>query len=116
KTSSPSQLVNAIRCAIRDEAVLPVTLLRQLRRTSLKVLDDQSNIDVTVTEEEQAILIEIDKGLTNKSISQKLHVSQRTIEHRLTLIFQKLNVTSRIKAVAKAKELGLIPDNKNLND
>ncbi|WP_369902176.1 response regulator [Bacillus manliponensis] len=115
KTSTAHQLINAIKCAIRDEAVLPITLLRQLRRTSLIIADNKSNVEVTINEEEQAILIEIDKGLTNRMISQKLHVSQRTIEHRMTTIFQKLSVNSRLKAVSKAKELGLIPDDSSIN-
>ncbi|QTL52731.1 MULTISPECIES: response regulator transcription factor [Priestia] len=115
KASSANGLINAVNGALNDEAVIPVTLLRQLRRTSLKIQGDQMNIDVTINEEEQTILIEIEKGSTNREISQKLHVSQRTIEHRLTSIFQKLNVNSRVQAVLKAKELGLIPSNKTIN-
>ncbi|MFL0498824.1 response regulator transcription factor [Priestia megaterium] len=108
KTSTAKGLVNAVNAALNNEAIIPVELLRQLRKSSLNVLNKNVNVNLSISDEEQTILIEIEKGATNKEIAQKLYVSQRTIEHRLTNIFQKLNVHSRLEAVSKAKELGII--------
>ncbi|WKA47817.1 LuxR C-terminal-related transcriptional regulator [Geobacillus zalihae] len=46
----------------------------------------------------------------NKDIAKKHHTSQRTIERRLSRIFTKLHVSSRVEAVEKAKQLGFIPE------
>nr|WP_231578591.1 hypothetical protein [Geobacillus kaustophilus] len=37
-------------------------------------------------------------------------MSQRSVEKHLSRIFNKLHVSSRIEAVEKAKQLGLIPE------
>jgi hypothetical protein len=38
------------------------------------------------------------------------NTSQRSIERHLSRIFTKLHVSSRVEAVEKAKQLGLIPE------
>ncbi len=49
----------------------------------------------------------IAEDLMNKEIADKLFLSLNTVKTRLKNIFLKLEVDSRTKAVAKAKELGL---------
>lgn len=49
------------------------------------------------------------KGKTNKELAEILNLSQRSVEYKLTDIFHKLKVSSRMEAVQKAKELWLIP-------
>lgn len=39
-------------------------------------------------------------GLTNKEISEKLFISEHTVKNHITRIFQKLNVTDRVQAIA----------------
>jgi LuxR family maltose regulon positive regulatory protein len=48
-------------------------------------------------------------GQTNKEIAQKLHLSLRTIKFHMTCILTKLGVENRLQAVARAKNLGMIP-------
>jgi two-component system competent response regulator ComA len=111
KTASPEQLITAIRCALREEAVIPLQLLKQLRRvdTSPITNDGLQNLGaISLTTKEQEILEGVSKGLTNKAIAIKLSMSQRTIEYNLTKIFSKLGVSSRTEALMKAKEFGLI--------
>lgn len=111
KTSSPDQLITAIRCACREEAVIPIQLLKQLKR----VIEVQSTNDgiqklktVTLTDIEQQILVGVSKGLTNTQIAKQLHVGQRTVEYHLTKVFSKFDVGSRTEAVTKAIEFGLL--------
>lgn len=111
KTASPEQLINAIRCALMEEAVIPLQLLKQLRRVDAgpSTKEGQQNLgDITLSSKEQQILNGISRGLTNKAIAIDLSMSQRTIEYNLTKIFSKLGVDSRTEALLKAKEFGLL--------
>ncbi|MCP3025508.1 response regulator transcription factor [Halobacillus sp. A5] len=110
KTASSEQLVNVIRCALRDEVVLPLHLFKQLRRSEASVSHQSENegINLSLNEKEQSILKEVASGLTNREIAQTLHMSQRSVEYTLTGIFNKLSVKSRTEALYKAQELGLV--------
>ncbi|WP_085509040.1 response regulator transcription factor [Thalassobacillus devorans] len=111
KTASKEELVTVIRCALRDEVVIPLHLFKQLRRTEAcpsNQIDSPVGTDISLNEKEQSILQEIAAGLTNREIAQKLHMSQRSVEYTLTGIFNKLNVRSRTEALLQAQELGLI--------
>jgi len=48
-------------------------------------------------------------GLSNKEIARQLCISLRTVKYHTTSIYTKLNVGSRTQAIARARELGLLP-------
>jgi two-component system competent response regulator ComA len=111
KTATQEQLITGIRCALREEVVIPLQLLKQLRRvnTGPSTSEGEEDLgDMTLSSKEQQILEEVAKGLTNKAIALNLSMSQRTIEHHLTKIFTKLGVSSRTEALLKAREYGLL--------
>jgi len=108
KTASREQLNNAIRCAIRGDAVLPISLLKQLRRQEFIGGREVSVHEVSITEREQQILHEVALGVSNKELAAQFNVSQRNVEYQLTKIFEKLKVRSRSEAIVEAKRLGLI--------
>jgi two-component system competent response regulator ComA len=94
---------------MRGEAVIPITLLKQLRRNEVKITRAEKAIEeVSINERDQDILQEVANGSSNKDIAAKLHMSQRTVEYNLTRIFEKLSVRSRSEAIVEAKRLGLI--------
>lgn len=112
KTATGEQIITAIRCALREEVVLPLSLLRQLKRgdTAISPVDELIPlVNIRLSEKEQAILKEVENGYTNKDIAIHLFMSQRTVEHHLTKIFSKLGVESRMEAVLKAKKHQLLP-------
>jgi len=109
KTSTREQLIQAIRCAARKEAIIPMRLLRQLRRQEIVVLGDTESDKTTITPEEEKLLRELAKGKSNKEISTTLMISQRSLEYSLTELFQKLHVGSRVEVIKKAKSLGILP-------
>lgn len=110
KTASSEQLITAIRCALRDEAVIPVHVLYQLYRCEVKEKMGEDEQPAVLGHSELELLLEVANGLCNKDIAKKHHTSQRTVERRLSRIFKKLHVSSRIEAVEKAEKLGLIPE------
>ncbi len=109
KTVSRDQLQHSLRCAMRGEAVIPIQLLKQLRRNEVTVPRSQLAAgDVSINERELRILQEVAAGISNKELASLLHVSQRNAEYQLTKIFDKLNVRSRSEAIREAQRLGLI--------
>lgn len=111
KTASTENLISAIRSALDGNAMMPAQLLRQL-----KLVDTQKNtmelmnqlIQYDLKKSELAVLKLVAAGKTNKEIAENLFVSLRTVEYRLTMIFKKLQVYSRIEAVQKIREIGLL--------
>jgi LuxR family maltose regulon positive regulatory protein len=61
-----------------------------------------------LTEREIEILAEMAKGLTNKAIGEKLFISVATVKTHILNIYRKLEVSSRVTAVNKAKQMRLI--------
>lgn len=109
KTSTREQLIQALRCATRKEAIIPIQLLRQLRRQEIVVQGGPGHEETTITQEEDKLLRELAKGKSNREISKTLMISQRTLEYSLTDLFQKLHVSSRVEAIKKAKSAGILP-------
>lgn len=109
KTSTRDQLIQAIRFAARKEAIIPMQLLKQLRRQEIVVSGGADHEKVTITNEEEKLLRELAKGKSNKEIAKTLMISQRSLEYGLTDIFQKLHAGSRVEAIKKAKSLGILP-------
>lgn len=111
KTTTSEQLVNAVRCALRGEVMLPLSLVKQLRRTTLQADAAKGQQGaVAISNKEYEILQEIAKGRSNKDIAERVLMSQRSLEYCLTALFHKLNVKSRIEAAIKAKQLGFLTD------
>ncbi|GFN29777.1 response regulator transcription factor [Paenibacillus xylaniclasticus] len=109
KTSTREELIQAIRCAARKQAIIPMQLLRQLRRQEIMVQDDAGHEPTTISQDEDRLLRELAKGKSNKEISKTLMISQRSLEYSLTELFQKLHVNSRVELIKKAKSLGILP-------
>ena len=61
-----------------------------------------------ISEREMEVLHLIAAGLSNKEIAEKLFISLNTVKTHTKNINSKLDVNSRNKAVARAKELGIL--------
>ena len=55
-----------------------------------------------LTEREKQVVNLICKGLKNKDIADKLYITETTVRHHLTSIFEKLALTSRLELVVYA--------------
>lgn len=78
-------------------------------------LDDTKNPQLTqgallspLTLKEQEVLALLAEGYSNQALSDELGVSESTVRTHLRNINSKLDVTSRMQAVAKARQIGLL--------
>jgi DNA-binding CsgD family transcriptional regulator len=58
---------------------------------------------------EMEVLALIADGLSNKEMAARLHVSPNTIKTHVARVLEKLEVSRRTAALARARELGLLP-------
>ena len=91
KTNIPKKLINKIKLAIE-------------KREKFKKI----NVEADLSVRELDTLKLIAEDLLNQEIADKLFISLNTVKTHVKKIFLKLEVESRIKAVTKAKELGII--------
>lgn len=62
-----------------------------------------------ITEREYEVLEKLAAGESNKEIARSLGVSPNTIKTHLARLFDKLDVSRRVQAIDKAKQLELLP-------
>jgi LuxR family transcriptional regulator, maltose regulon positive regulatory protein len=62
-----------------------------------------------LTARESEVLLLLAEGKSNREIADRLVVTLDTVKKHLTRIFGKLGAVSRTQAVARARELGLLP-------
>jgi NarL family two-component system response regulator LiaR len=101
KSVSGDELVRAVKAIHNGEPVLAPTIARKVMnyfKLSDKV-PTMENDSEHLSELELDIIRLAAKGLTNKDIADRLHLSYRTIEGHLRDIFNKLGVGSRTEAV-----------------
>jgi LuxR family maltose regulon positive regulatory protein len=62
-----------------------------------------------LTARELEVLQLLAAGAPNRAIAERLVVTQETVKKHLSHLFDKLGVANRTQAVARARELGLLP-------
>jgi LuxR family maltose regulon positive regulatory protein len=70
---------------------------------------DSSPLVESLTSRELEVLVLLDQHLTNKEIAEKLVVSPSTVKTHTLNLYRKFNVHGRQQAVAKARELEILP-------
>ena len=61
-----------------------------------------------LTPREAEILALMARGLRNAEIAEELYLSRKTVEHHVSAVLNKLGVSTRVAAAAKAHELGFL--------
>ena len=64
--------------------------------------------DFGLTQRELEIVGRVACGSSNKEISQKFSISERTVKHHLTNVFDKLGISSRLELAVFAREHRLV--------
>ncbi|HVB33216.1 MAG TPA: response regulator transcription factor [Patescibacteria group bacterium] len=84
-------------------------MVQYLRRISSPVSIGRKGAPQLTTRERQ-ILSAIVSGLTNREIAQKLTISEDTVKHHLSRIFDKVGVSHRLELALFALNHGLVPN------
>lgn len=96
KEESISSLVHTIRKVYIDKAIV--------------FPNDEASVN-PLTKTELMVLQHMSEDLTRKEIALKMFISEKTVTNHITSILRKLNSRSRIGALMKAVQLGLISNN-----
>ncbi len=108
---SKQQNADALFNAIRQVSDGDVYFDRKLMRETIKqIVNEKKSLPQRIysyncailTDREQEVLILICQGLKNKAIADKLFITETTVRHHLTSIFEKLKVNSRLELVVHA--------------
>ncbi len=89
-------LIRGIRAVLAGEAWIEPSMLSLMFGGAAKPPRDASRLD-TLTAREREIVALVSLGLKNRKIAERLFISETTVRHHLTSIFNKLSVTSRLE-------------------
>lgn len=107
KDCAVTELVQAIWHVHAGQAWLDPALTAQLigelsRARGAEPVDPEAAVIATLTRREREVIALICEGLQNREIAERLHLSESTVRHHLTSIFDKLGVGSRLELVIYA--------------
>ncbi len=103
--------------AIKQVSLGDVYFDRKLMSETIKRLVNEKNSlpeklynynSSILTDREQEVLTLLCRGMKNKVISENLFITETTVRHHLTSIFEKLKVNSRLELVVHAFREGLV--------
>ncbi|MFN8232093.1 MAG: response regulator transcription factor [Actinomycetota bacterium] len=84
----------------------PVTVQELGRR--VRQAREGTEVRATLTPREHEILILLSEGSTIQQVAHRLGISPKTVETHVAKLYRKLDVRTRVQAVARAASLGLI--------
>ena len=106
--SSAAISIAAIRAVVQDLSVFSPDLLNQIlpnRHHTMRTANE-----LAITQKELMVLHYLNRGLRNADIADKIYVSVSSVKTYIHCLLKKLGVDSRLKLVARARELGLLED------
>jgi DNA-binding NarL/FixJ family response regulator len=104
KSRAASEVVAAIRDVARGRMLITP-------RTIATLLAKRRSIDAqleTLTTREKEVLRLVADGLSSRSVAAKLGISYTTVRTHIRSLGSKLGVHSKLEAIVKARELGLV--------
>jgi two-component system, NarL family, nitrate/nitrite response regulator NarL len=112
KEKAAEVLINAIERVHAGEAFLEPSLmagvLNEMTRSAKgKKLDPEEVKIAALTNREREVVALIGEGIKNKEIADRLFISETTVRHHLTSIFDKLGVADRVELLIYAFRHGL---------
>ena len=103
KNAGPGELARAILAVARGEAVLDPQVTAAVIASAATA---RSPVD-SLTGREREVLALLGEGLTNREISRRLVISEKTTKHHVSSVLRKLNVPDRTQAALVAVRAGL---------
>jgi DNA-binding NarL/FixJ family response regulator len=105
KSGGVRRVVDTVRAAAADEAVLPEDTLERLLPL-MKQRGEEARVGLTDREVE--VLQLVAEGLTNAAIAERLVVSLHTVRNHVARISRKLGAHSKLEALSIALRQGLV--------
>jgi DNA-binding NarL/FixJ family response regulator len=103
KEAGPGELARAVRAVARGESVLDPKVAGQVIAGATGA---PSPLDA-LTAREREVLALLGEGLTNREISRRLVISEKTVKHHVGAVLRKLGVPDRTQAALVAVRAGL---------
>lgn len=104
KTTSASDIAEAIRKSYNNESVFEAEVLVKMRNR----MKQRAELYEMLTEREMEILLLIAKGYSNQEIASASHITIKTVKTHVSNILSKLEVQDRTQAVIYAFQHNLI--------
>jgi len=105
KTSTPHDVIDAVRLASKGEAKITpkiaTKVIEDFRRFREEEESDEGDLYV-LSDRETEILDLVAEGLRNKEIASKLSIAEKTVKNHVSNILKALQVNSRTEAAMKA--------------
>lgn len=107
KDTDPDTVIDALRTVAGGGIVLGPTIgpamVSALRRSPADLPPPFNRL----TERERTILRHLADGETNARIARRIGISEKTVRNQLSAIFVKIDVTDRVQAALRAREVRL---------
>jgi NarL family two-component system response regulator LiaR len=109
KDADSDELVSAIRAVATGDALLDPSIAGKMIEEFKRLQEDAQLAEglTPLTQREQDILRLVAQGYENQGIADQLHLSEKTIRNRLSVVFEKLHVNNRTQAALYALREGL---------
>jgi DNA-binding NarL/FixJ family response regulator len=108
KDQAPAVLVKAIERVHAGEVWLDGMMVADLVSEIAAGSEPPAEPEpVPLTERERQVIALVCEGLPNRAIAERLMISETTVRHHLTSVFDKLGVNSRLELVIYAYRHGL---------
>ena len=113
QTQTPEVLLKAIQKVHAGEAWIDRSMVASLLTTLTRnqpafPTDMESECVARLTRREQEIVYLIGNGLNTKQIASQIFISESTVRHYLTSIYEKVNVSGRLELLIFAYRVGLV--------
>ncbi len=110
KSTPADRLAAGVELVAAGESLLAPTLTRRLIEQFISRPRPGASADLLgrLTERELEVLGLVARGLSNTEIAETLVVSLTTVKTHINRIFAKLHLESRVQAVVRAYECGLV--------
>ena len=108
KTASSHGLASALRVVLSGEIYVPPSLLSVVDGAATPPPASAGVREISLTPRQAEVLQLMGDGLSNKSIADRLDVSEGTVKLHVNAVLRALNVYNRIEAVVEASRRRLL--------
>lgn len=107
--STYDQVVEAVHLVAAGQSLISPTMATKLLEEFVHISKPQSKA-TGLTARELEVLREVAKGHSNRSIAERLFISENTVKNHIRNLLEKLQMNSRLEAAMYAVRTNLVED------